>query len=80
MKLFTVSKTVKMLQIPQAFVSDSSLVDSEVFFMSCPELSEEECSLIRFNLINDDCMKLDAEERRLYEKMMACSAYLHEVA
>ena len=48
--------------------------------MSCPKPSEEDCSLTRFNLINDECMKLDAEERLLSEKMMACSAYVHEVA
>ena len=64
----------------KSFVPDSSLDDSEGLFVICPKPSEEECSLIRFNLINDDCMKLDAEERRLYEKMRACSAYLHEVA
>ena len=48
--------------------------------MSCPEPSEEECSLIRFDLLNDECMKLDAEERWLFEITFACSAFEHDFA
>ena len=61
-------------------MSDSRLVDSDCFFMSCPELSEEECSLIRLDLKNDDCTKPDAAERWLFENMFARSASEHDFA
>ena len=48
--------------------------------MSCLELSEEECSLIRFNLMNAECMKLVAGERWLFENMFARSSSEHDFA
>ena len=47
--------------------------------MSCPELSDEECSLIRFNLMNDEYSKETEDERCLYDNLSACSASWHDI-
>ena len=47
--------------------------------MSCAERSDEECSLIRSNLMNDECMKLVEEDRCLFENLSACSASGYDI-
>ena len=37
-------------------------------------LSDEECARIRFNLLNDDCMKLNDEDLCLFNNLSACSS------
>ena len=78
--VYSMQRHLKRFKFLKTEVADSSLVDSEKFFMSCPELSDEECSLIRFNLMNDECMKLSEEKRCLLENMTVCSASMHDFA
>ena len=40
--------------------------------------SDEECARIRFNLLNDDCMKLTEEELTLFNNLSAHSASWHD--
>ena len=40
--------------------------------------SDEECSRIRFNLLNDDCMKLTEEELPIFNNLSARSASWHD--
>ena len=41
-------------------------------------LSDEECARIRFNLLNDDCMKLSEEELFIFNNLSARSASWHD--
>ena len=41
-------------------------------------LSDEECARIRFNLLNDDCMKLTEEELFIFNNLSARSASWHD--
>ena len=60
-------------------LTDSGLDDSEDSYLrNSAVFSDEECVRIRFNLLNDDCMKLTEEELCLFNNLSARSASWHD--
>ena len=51
--VYSKQRHLKRYKLLMSDVTVSSLFDSEDIFMSCPDPSEEECSLSRFNLVHD---------------------------
>ena len=59
--------------------TDSDFDDSEDSYLrSSVVFINEECERIRFNLLNDDCMKLTEEEICFFDNLSARSASWHD--
>ena len=76
--VYSKQRHLKRYKFLKTVVTDSNLDDSEDFLEKSAEFSDEECALIRFNLLNDECMKLTEEELCLFEKNSARSASWHD--
>ena len=69
------SKRYKFLKT----ATDSNFDDSEDFLRKSVEFSDEECALILFNVMDDECMKLTKEDQCLFDSLSARSASWHDI-
>jgi len=76
--VYSKQRHLKRYKFLKTVVTDSNFDDSEDFLKKSAEFSDEECALISFNLMNDECMKLTKEDLCLFENLSARSASWHD--
>ena len=92
--VYSNQKHMKMYRFIRGELTESEFNDSEDSYLRNSEacmasnyeeqvpglcvFSDEECARIRFNLLNDDCMKMNEEELGLFQNLSARSASWHD--
>ena len=76
--VYSKQRHLKRYKFLKTVITDSNLDNCEEFLTNSAEISDEECALIRSNLMSDECMKLTKEDLCLFENLSARSASWHD--